>query len=79
MSYIFDLEMNWFCDDKLEAYDDHTDATKELKLTASYSNSDGDKVNECASLTGRLFDCTKVETDFWSFFEKDTIWTGTLV
>ena len=62
--------MDWFCSAELDDYDDHTASTKEFSLTALYVN-DEDQETECGYLTGRYFDCTKVKTDLWSFFDED--------
>ena len=69
--YKFKLEMDWGCSEELDDYDDHTASTKEFTLTAFYVD-DEDQETECAYLTGRYFDCTKVRRDLWSFFDEDS-------
>ena len=69
--YEFRLTMDWFCDEKLQDYDNHTAATQHFSLTADFTGDDEGIEKECAILTRRLFDCTKVNTDFWSFFDEE--------
>ena len=68
--YKFKFEMDWFCSEELDDYDDHTASTKEFTLTALYVDEE-DQETECAYLTGRCFDCTKVRNGLWSFFDED--------
>ena len=69
--YEFRFTMDWLCDEELEAFDDHDAATTHFRLVADFAADEENIEKECATLTGRLFDCTKVEVDFWSFFDED--------
>ena len=69
--YNFKFTMDWLCDEYLEPYDSHDAATTHFRLVAGFTNNEKNVEEECATLTGRLFDCTKVTSDFWSFFDEE--------
>ena len=69
--YEFKFTMDWLCDEELEAFDDHDAAIKHFRLVADFAKDEENIEKECATLTGRLFNCTKVEVDFWSFFDEE--------
>ena len=69
--YNFKFTMDWLCDENLEPYDSHDSATTHFRLVADFTGDDERVEKECATLTGRLFDCTKVDVGFWSFFDED--------
>lgn len=71
--YEFKFTMDWLCDEELEAFDDHDAAIKHFRLVADFAKDEENIEKECATLTGRLFNCTKVEVDFWSFFDEDDL------
>ena len=68
--YNFKFEMAWGFSEELDDYDDHIASTKEFTLTALHLNEE-DSETECAYLTGRYFDCTKIRRDLWSFVDEE--------
>lgn len=69
--YEFSFTMDWLCDEELEAFDEHDAATTHFRLVADFAADEENVEKECGTLTGRLFDCTKIDGDFWSFFDED--------